>query len=41
MRLKSELYKEEQEEICNKIIKILNLDKKDNSITLYELDKDI
>ena len=37
MRLKSELYKKEQEEIVDKIIKILNLENK-NSYTLYELD---
>ena len=37
MRLKSELYKKEQEDICNKIIDILDLDDM-NSITLYELD---
>lgn len=45
MRLKSELYKTEQEEIVDqivgtdKIIGILGLDK-DKSITLYELDND-
>jgi len=38
MRLKSELYKKEQEEIIEKIIKILDLKKK-NTYTLYELDK--
>jgi hypothetical protein len=37
MRLKSELYKKEQEEIINKII-ILDLEHK-NTYTLYELDK--
>jgi competence protein ComGF len=37
MRLKEELYKKEQEEIIQKIIDILDLDK-ENSITLYELD---
>jgi len=37
MRLKSELYKIEQDEIINKIIDILKLDT-ENSITLYELD---
>ena len=37
MRLKSELYKKEQNEIVNKIINILDLDS-ENSITLYELD---
>mgnify|MGYP003977133055 CR=1 FL=1 len=39
MRLKSELYKKEQEEICDKVINILKLDKK-KSITLYDLDND-
>lgn len=39
MRLKSELYKKEQEEIVDKIINILDLDK-DNSVILYELDND-
>lgn len=39
MRLKSELYQKEQEEIVDKIIAILELDK-DNSITSYELDND-
>ena len=39
MRLKSELYKKEQEEICDKIIEILDLPKT-NTITLYELDND-
>ncbi len=38
MRLKSELYKKEQEEIVDKIITILNLKNK-NTYTLYELDK--
>ena len=38
MRLKSELYKKEQEEIIDKIISILNLEHK-NTYTLYELDK--
>jgi len=37
MRLKSELYKTEQDEIINKIIKILDLENK-NTYTLYELD---
>ena len=37
MRLKSELYKKEQNEILEKVITILDLDK-ENSITLYELD---
>lgn len=39
MRLKYELYKKEQEEICDKIIEILDLPET-NSITLYELDND-
>ena len=38
MRLKSELYKKEQEEIVNKIVKILDLENK-TEYTLYELDK--
>jgi hypothetical protein len=38
MRLKSELYKKEQEEIIEKIIKILDFKNK-NTYTLYELDK--
>jgi len=38
MRLKSELYKKEQDEIIYKIITILNLENK-NTYTLYELDK--
>ena len=38
MRLKSELYKKEQEEIIEKIISILDLTNK-NTYTLYELDK--
>ena len=37
MKLKSELYKSEQEEICDKVIDILELDNK-NSFVLYELD---
>ena len=36
MRFKKELYKKEQEELADKIIKILEL--KDNSITLYDID---
>ena len=40
MRLKSELYKNKQLDIMNKIINILKLDE-NNSITLYELDNDI
>ena len=39
MKLKSILYKKEQDEIINKIIDILVLDN-DNSIILYELDND-
>ena len=38
MRLKSELYKKEQEEVIGKIISILDLTNK-NTYTLYELDK--
>ena len=38
MRLKSELYKKEQDEIIYKIITILDLENK-NTYTLYELDK--
>ena len=38
MRLKSELYKKEQEEIVNKIIHILDLENK-NTHTLYGLDR--
>ena len=38
MRLKSELYKKEQEEIVDKIVKILDLENK-TEYTLYELDK--
>lgn len=37
MRLKDELYKNEQEDILQQLINILNLDN-NNSITLYELD---
>ena len=37
MRLKSELYKKEQEEIIDKIITILDLENK-TTYTLYELD---
>ena len=37
MRLKSELYKKEQDYITDKIISILDLDNK-NTYTLYELD---
>jgi hypothetical protein len=39
MRLKRELYKNEQLEIMNKILSIIELDS-NNSITLYELDND-
>jgi hypothetical protein len=39
MKLKSLLYKQEQEEIINKIINTLKLDN-DNSIILYNLDND-
>lgn len=39
MRLKSELYAKEQDEIITKIIKILVLDEK-GCITLYDLDND-
>ena len=39
MRLKSELYKDEQEELINKLINIVDLDN-NNSIVLYELDND-
>ena len=38
MRLKSELYKKEQDEVVEKIITILDLENK-NTYTLYELDK--
>jgi hypothetical protein len=40
MRLKSELYKKEQNEITDKIIGILDLENK-NTYTLYELDQNI
>lgn len=40
MRLKSELYKQEQETVVNTIIDILDLKHK-QSYTLYELDKNI
>jgi CBS domain containing-hemolysin-like protein len=39
MKLKSQLYKKEQDEIINKIITILELDK-DHGITLHTLDND-
>jgi hypothetical protein len=38
MRLKSELYKKEQEEVIDKVITILDMEHK-NTYTLYELDK--
>ena len=38
MRLKSELYKKEQDDITDKIISILDLENK-NTYTLYELDQ--
>ena len=37
MRLKSELYKKEQDKLTNKVIKILNLDE-NGTTTLHELD---
>ena len=40
MRLKSELYKTEQNEIIDKIIGILDLGNK-NTYTLYELDNNL
>ena len=40
MRLKSELYKKEQEEIIDKICNILDLTKR-NTYTLYELDNNV
>ena len=40
MRLKSELYKKEQEVVIEKIISILDLTNK-NTDTLYELDKNV
>jgi hypothetical protein len=39
MKLKSELYKEEQEEVINKLINIIKLNN-DNSLVLYDLDHD-
>ena len=39
-RPKSSIYSEEQNEICNRLFNILNLDE-ENSITLYELDNNI
>jgi hypothetical protein len=40
MRLKSELYKKEQEEIIDKICNILDLTNR-NTYTLYELDNNV
>ena len=40
MRLKSDLYKKEQEDVIEKIISILDLTNK-NTYTLYELDTNI
>jgi hypothetical protein len=40
MRLKSELYKKEQEEIIDKIITILDLENK-KTYTIYELDNNL
>ena len=40
MRLKSELYKKEQEEIIDKICNILDLENR-NTYTLYELDNNM
>ena len=40
MRLKSELYKKQQEDVIEKIISILDLANK-NTYTLYELDKNV
>ena len=40
MRLKSELYKKEQEEIIDKICNILDLENR-NTYTLYELDNNV
>ena len=40
MRLKSELYKKEQEEIIDKIIKILDLENR-KTYTIYELDNNL
>ena len=37
MKLKSQLYKKEQEDLCDKIINILELDDK-NSVILYNID---
>jgi len=40
MRNKKDLYNKEKDQIIDKIITLLNLDK-DNSIILYDLDNDI
>ena len=40
MRLKSELYKNEQDDIIDEIINILDLENK-NAYTLFELDNDV
>ena len=40
MRKKSELYSEEQKDICDEIIDIISLDE-ENSVYLYDLDNDI
>lgn len=40
MRLKTELYVKEQDEVINKLITILDLENK-NTYTLYELDNNI
>ena len=40
MKLKSELYQKEQNDILDKIIETLNLDE-NNQITLYSLDNDV
>jgi len=40
MRLKSELYKNEQDDITDKIIRILDLENK-NTYTLFELDRNV
>ena len=38
MRLKSELYKDEQNEIIDKIIQIIGISETKNTITLYDID---
>jgi hypothetical protein len=40
MRTKKEVYKKDQEEIIDKIIKIVGIENK-KQITLYELDNDL